>query len=58
MANLTAAGITTLVLDVADLNSVNQAKDEVMKLTGGMLDILVNNACVSFFHPENYWKTI
>lgn len=44
MSNLTAAGITTIILDVADLGSVERAKDEVVKLTGGTLDILVNNA--------------
>lgn len=44
MSNLTAAGITTMILDVADLGSVGRAKNEVVRLTGGTLDILVNNA--------------
>ncbi|KZP11235.1 NAD-P-binding protein [Athelia psychrophila] len=44
MENLANAGITTLILDVADPESVARAKDDVTKLTGGTLDILVNNA--------------
>ncbi|KAF7970420.1 hypothetical protein HWV62_24159 [Athelia sp. TMB] len=44
MAGLAAAGITTLVLDVTDADSIARVKEEVTKITGGTLDILVNNA--------------
>ncbi|KZP17730.1 NAD(P)-binding protein [Athelia psychrophila] len=51
MANLADAGINTLILDVADPESVARAKDAVAKLTGGTLDILVNNAGQAYTRP-------
>jgi hypothetical protein len=37
-------GMTTLQLDVTKQDSIKACHDEVAKLTGGRLDILVNNA--------------
>lgn len=37
-------GFTCLQLDVTDENSIAACKEEVVSLTGGKLDILVNNA--------------
>ncbi len=37
-------GITTLQLDVTDADSIAHCKAQVSELTGGRLDILVNNA--------------
>ncbi|CAH0003351.1 unnamed protein product [Clonostachys byssicola] len=45
--HLTAAGITWFPLDVTKQESVLQLKDKVDELTGGYLDVLVNNAQVS-----------
>jgi NAD(P)-dependent dehydrogenase (short-subunit alcohol dehydrogenase family) len=39
-------GMTTLALDVTKTDSIKTCHDEVSKLTGGKLDILVNNASV------------
>lgn len=39
--------MTTLSLDVTNKDSIQEAKLEVEKITGGKLDILVNNAFVS-----------
>ena len=36
--------MTTVALDVTDPKSIEQAKQEVSSITGGGLDILVNNA--------------
>lgn len=44
MSELAALGMTTLQLDVTDESSVRKVRDEVVELTGGKLDILVNNA--------------
>lgn len=46
IAHLEQLGMTTLALDVTSAESITTAKDEVSKLTGGKLDILVNNAFV------------
>lgn len=46
MAGLAAAGVATLVLDVTNADSIARVKEDVTKITGGTLDILVNNACV------------
>lgn len=46
MADLASTGIETMVFDVTDLTSVRQVRDRIAMLTGGKLDILVNNACV------------
>lgn len=37
-------GYTCLPLDVTDQGSIDACRDEVVKVTGGKLDILVNNA--------------
>lgn len=37
-------GYTCLQLDVTDQNSIAACAEQVAKLTGGKLDILVNNA--------------
>ena len=47
MQALDAAGIETFELDVTKAESINSARDRVAKLTGGTLDILVNNAYVN-----------
>jgi NAD(P)-dependent dehydrogenase (short-subunit alcohol dehydrogenase family) len=39
-------GMTTLPLDVTSAESIAACKDQVVCLTGGTLDILVNNAYV------------
>ncbi|KII86990.1 hypothetical protein PLICRDRAFT_55875 [Plicaturopsis crispa FD-325 SS-3] len=44
MSELTALGMTTLQLDATDEASVRKVRDEVAELTGGKLDVLVNNA--------------
>lgn len=43
-SHLTAAGITWFPLDVTDEQSVINLKREISSITGGYLDILVNNA--------------
>lgn len=40
------ASIETITLDVCSADSIAAAKDRVAEITGGALDILVNNACV------------
>lgn len=37
-------GLTAVRLDVDDEDSINKAKARVEEITGGKLDILVNNA--------------
>ena len=44
MEELAKEGIETLVLDITSDESIASAKDEIVKRTGGSLDILVNNA--------------
>jgi NAD(P)-dependent dehydrogenase (short-subunit alcohol dehydrogenase family) len=39
----------TLALDVCDMESIRAAGKEVIKITGGQLHVLVNNAYVSLF---------
>ncbi|KAF7970422.1 hypothetical protein HWV62_24163 [Athelia sp. TMB] len=51
MAGLAAAGITTLHLDVTDPESIARVKTEVMKITGGTLDILMNSAGLPQLSP-------
>jgi hypothetical protein len=46
MAELAAQGIETLELDVTNDDSVQKAREVTAELTGGKLDILVNNAYV------------
>ena len=42
--DLRALGMTTLRLDVTDKEAIRNVRDEVEELTGGRLDVLVNNA--------------
>lgn len=44
---MAAVGMTTLALDVTKEESIKACHDEVASLTGGKLDILINNACVA-----------
>ena len=44
MSSLSSAGIECLAMDVTDIVSLQSAKEEVEKKTGGTLDVLVNNA--------------
>ncbi|KAL3477597.1 hypothetical protein BJX99DRAFT_257202 [Aspergillus californicus] len=47
-AHLTNAGITWFPLDVTKDESVKELKTEIIKLTGGNLDVLVNNAGICY----------
>ena len=49
LADLEEIGISTVSLEVTSAESREAARQEVEKLTGGKLDILVNNAWVSSF---------
>jgi 1-acylglycerone phosphate reductase len=59
LSEMAAIGMTTLALDVTKEDSIKTCHDEVSKLTGGKLDILVNNAFVvpshlpSLFPPSS-----
>ncbi|KAJ7161057.1 hypothetical protein C8R46DRAFT_358947 [Mycena filopes] len=44
LTDLATLGLETLQLDVTTTDSVRAARDHVALLTGGTLDILVNNA--------------
>jgi NADP-dependent 3-hydroxy acid dehydrogenase YdfG len=44
LADLAAMGMSTLPLDVTDEESIKECHSTVAKMTGGKLDILVNNA--------------
>lgn len=48
-AHLLEAGITCFSLDVTSEESVRELKKSVAAVTGGFLDILVNNAFVPLF---------
>lgn len=50
LSELTALGATTIALDVGNDDSVERAKEAVATLTGGKLDILINNAGMSEGH--------
>lgn len=50
LADLEQIGISTVSLEVTSAESREAARKEVEKLSGGRLDILVNNAWV--FVPE------
>jgi len=52
LAELTELGITTIALDVTDPESVRRARDHVSEVTGGTLDVLVNNAGQSYYAPS------
>ena len=45
--DLEALGMSTLSLEVTSSESIAEARMQVEKLTGGKLDILVNNAWVT-----------
>jgi 1-acylglycerone phosphate reductase len=47
LAQLADSGFTAVALDLNDEKSIAAAKARVDELTGGKLDILVNNACVT-----------
>lgn len=47
LSEMAELGMTTLTLDVTKADSIKACHDEVSELTGGKLDILVNNAFVS-----------
>ena len=44
LEELAAQGLSTAQLDVTDKESIASCKQTVEKMTGGKLDILVNNA--------------
>lgn len=44
MSNLEEKGIETFILDVTKPESIATLKEEVVRLTGGTLDVLFNNA--------------
>jgi 1-acylglycerone phosphate reductase len=46
LSEMAALGMSTLALDVTDEASIKACRDAVSTLTGGKLDILVNNAFV------------
>ncbi|KAF8526035.1 NAD(P)-binding protein [Hysterangium stoloniferum] len=51
MEELEALGITCLELDVTQIQSIKQVRDEVSRITGGTLHVLVNNAGQSYSLP-------
>ncbi|KIX01063.1 uncharacterized protein Z518_10129 [Rhinocladiella mackenziei CBS 650.93] len=51
MASLKALGIETLSLDVTSDDSIKTCVQEVSSLTGGSLDILINNAGSNYMMP-------
>ncbi|KAI1619905.1 1-acylglycerone phosphate reductase [Exophiala viscosa] len=51
MASLTAAGIETLALDVLTDDSIKACVEQVSSLTGGSLDMLINNAGAGYSMP-------
>lgn len=46
LRELESLGMSAVQLDVTNQDSLNRAKHDVAQITGGRLDILVNNACV------------
>lgn len=44
MDDLRDAGMTVIPLDVTDSKSIASCKEQVKQVTGGRLDVLVNNA--------------
>lgn len=51
MSHLTALGIETLTLDVLSASSISACVSSVTSLTGGSLDILVNNSGAGYTMP-------
>ncbi|KAA1475166.1 NAD(P)-binding protein [Dentipellis sp. KUC8613] len=52
MGDLSEKGIETLVLDVTKEESIREARDKVAELTGGKLNVLVNNAGATYPVPS------
>ncbi|KAK0459219.1 NAD-P-binding protein [Desarmillaria tabescens] len=50
LSDLQKAGMTTFALDVTNDEQINRVRDQVAEMTGGKLDILVNNASYSFLY--------
>lgn len=44
LAELVELGISTVALDVTDAESIKKCHEEVARINGGKLDILINNA--------------
>ena len=51
MASLKAVNIDTLTLDVTSDDSISACVSEVTRLTGGLLDVLINNAGAQYNMP-------
>lgn len=51
--HLKTLGIETLPLDVIDETSIKETVETVRKLTGGTLDVLVNNSGGGKFHVSS-----
>jgi len=52
LADLAELGISTIALDVTDVESIRRARDHVSEVTGGTLDVLVNNAGQQYLSPS------
>ncbi len=52
--DLESMGISTISLDVTNSENIAAARMEVEKLTGGALDILINNAYATPFFQVHY----
>jgi 1-acylglycerone phosphate reductase len=50
ISELSAIGVTTLSLDVDSPASIAALKKEVEAITGGRLDMLINNAGLNFIY--------
>jgi NAD(P)-dependent dehydrogenase (short-subunit alcohol dehydrogenase family) len=48
LRELEAIGMSAVQLDVTNQESINRCKSDVAQITGGRLDVLVNNALVEF----------
>lgn len=56
MEGLRDLGIETFTLDVTNAGNIAQLRKQIEELTGGTLNILVNNAYVSYIHHEPYYS--
>lgn len=52
LSSLAEKGIETFELDVTNAESIQSLKNEIVKRTGGTLDILFNNAGTSIYPPR------
>lgn len=52
--HLKEMGLEVLKLDVTDDASITQAIEQVKTLTGGTLDILVNNSGGGMYYPKSF----